>query len=183
MQETSDEQLMLAFAQHDQKAFEQLYTRHKDAVYRYYLRHINNEATAQELFQDLWLKIIKSKQSYKVTAQFKTWLYTLAHNRLVDWYRRNHQEKLAFKDQGNDITDVTVNWNPEDELQTLRLCAQLKSAIAELPFDQQEVFLLHQEALLSLGQISTILQTNIEKVKSRYRYAIKKLRVKLEHSR
>jgi RNA polymerase sigma-70 factor (ECF subfamily) len=183
MQETSDEQLMLAFAQHDQKAFEQLYARHKDAVYRYYLRHINNEATAQELFQDLWLKIIKSKNNYKVTAQFKTWLYTLAHNRLVDWYRRNHREKLAFKDQGNDIADVAVNWSPEDELQTLRLCNQLKLAIAELPFDQQEVFLLHQEALLTLGQISNILQTNIEKVKSRYRYAIKKLRAKLEHSR
>jgi len=90
MIETSDEELMLAFAQQDQSAFEQLYARHKDALYRYFLRHLSNESTCQELYQDLWMKVIKSKENYKPTAKFKTWVYTLAHNRMVDWYRRNN---------------------------------------------------------------------------------------------
>jgi len=180
MTERSDEELMLAFANNDSQAFEQLYARHKDALYRYYLRHINNEATCQELFQDLWMKIINAKENYKVTAQFKTWMYTLAHNRLVDWYRRNNLEKLAFKENSDEEIDGSINWNPEDELQTKRLANELKLAIAKLPFEQQEVFLLHQEALLSIPQIAEVLQMNAEKVKSRYRYAIKKLRHHLE---
>lgn len=184
MIEKSDEELMLAFAQQDQNAFEQLYARHKDALYRYFLRHLNNESTCQELFQDLWMKIIKSKENYKVTAKFKTWLYTLAHNRLVDWYRRNNLEMKSFKTNTDETdTDGSIEWDPADEFQTKRLSKQLKSAINNLPFDQREVFLLHQEAMLSLPQIAEMLQEGIEKIKSRYRYAINKLRKNLENLR
>jgi len=125
MPERSDEELMLAFAKQDASAFETLYARHKDALYRYFLRHINNEATCQELFQDLWMKVINAKENYQVTAKFKTWLYTLAHNRLVDWYRRNNLETQAFIDNNEDEVDGVIEWNPEDELQTKRLSTQL----------------------------------------------------------
>ena len=181
MKERSDEELMLAFAQHDQNAFEQLYARHKDALYRYFLRHLSNESTCQELYQDLWMKIIKSKDNYKPTAKFKTWMYTLAHNRLVDWYRRNNLEMQSFQANSEESdTDGSIEWNPADEFQTKRLSKQLKLAIEDLPFDQREVFLLHQEALLTLPQISEMLQEGLEKIKSRYRYAINKLRKNLE---
>lgn len=184
MTDKSDEELMLAFAQHDQQAFEQLYARHKDALYRYYLRHVSNQDTCQELFQDLWMKIIKSKENYKVTAKFKTWMYTLAHNRLVDWYRRNNLEMKSFENNTDDNNpDGSIDWNPEDELQTKRLSKHLKSAISKLPFEQREVFLLHQEALLTLPQIAEMMQLGIEKIKSRYRYAINKLRMSLENVR
>lgn len=184
MTETSDEQLMLAFAQQDSQAFNTLYARHKDAVYRYYLRHVSNETICQELFQDLWMKVINSKDKYKPTAKFKTWMYTLAHNRLVDWYRRNKLEMIAFENNTDDNeTDGVHDWSPEDELQTKRLSKHLKLAIATLPFEQREVFLLHQEALFTLPQIAEMLQTGLEKIKSRYRYAINKLRVNLENLR
>jgi len=181
MIEKSDEELMLAFAKHDQKAFEQLYARYKDALYRYYLRHTSNESTSQELFQDLWMKIIKSKENYKVRAKFKTWIYTLAHNRLVDWYRRNNLEMQSFQTNSEENVDGIIDWNPEDELQTKRLSKELKEAISNLPFNQREVFLLHQEALLTLPQIADMLQEGLEKIKSRYRYAISKLRSSLEN--
>jgi len=184
MTERSDEELMLAFAQHDQNAFEQLYARHKDALYRYFLRHLSNESTCQELYQDLWMKIIKSKDKYQPTAKFQTWIYTLAHNRLVDWYRRNNLEMKSFQTNTEESdTDGSIDWNPEDEFQTKRLSKQLKLAIDKLPFDQREVFLLHQEAMLSLPQIAEMLQEGIEKIKSRYRYAINKLRNSLENFR
>ena len=184
MIERSDEELMLAFAQQDQNAFEQLYARHKDALYRYFLRHLSNEATSQELYQDLWMKIIKSKDNYQPTAKFTTWVYTLAHNRLVDWYRRNNLEMQSFEKNTEETnTDGSIDWNPEDEFQTKRLAKQLKIAIDNLPFDQREVFLLHQEAMLTLPQISELLQEGLEKIKSRYRYAINKLRNNLEKFR
>lgn len=183
MPERSDEALMLAFAKDDAPAFEILYARHKDALYRYFLRHVNNQATCQELFQDLWMKVINAKENYQASAKFKTWLYTLAHNRLVDWYRRNKLEKQSFIDNNEDKMDGVIEWNPADELQTKRLSTQLKSAIAKLPFEQREVFLLHQEALLTLPQIAEMLQLGIEKIKSRYRYAINKLRLNLENMR
>jgi RNA polymerase sigma-70 factor (ECF subfamily) len=184
MQKHSDEQLMLAFSQSDSSsAFEELYARHKDAVYRYYLRNVSNEATSQELFQDLWFKVIKNKQMYQVKAKFSTWLYTLAHHRLVDWYRRNNLESKAFVDN-LDETEAEdlgqIDWNPEDEFQSKRLAKQLKQAIAELPAEQREVFILHQESALTLPQIAEMLQTGLEKIKSRYRYSIKKLRNALE---
>ncbi|MCF6287645.1 MAG: sigma-70 family RNA polymerase sigma factor [Proteobacteria bacterium] len=187
MPERSDEELMLAFAKNDTTAFEHLYVRHKDALYRYFLRHLNNQSTCQELAQDLWMKIINSKANYKVTAKFTTWLYTLAHNRLVDWYRRNNLELKAFvaNTQEDDDTELQgINhWSPDDELQTKRLSEELKSSISKLPFNQREVFLLHQEACLSLPQIAEMLDEGIEKIKSRYRYAIKKLRENLEEIR
>ncbi len=184
MTETSDEELMLAFAQHDQNSFEQLYARHKDALYRYFRRHLSNESTCQELYQDLWMNIIKSKENYKVTAKFTTWMYTLAHNRLVDWYRRNKLETKSFESNTDESdTDGSIDWDPADEFQTKRLSKHLKSAIEKLPFDQREVFLLHQEAMLSLPQIADMLEEGIEKIKSRYRYAINKLRNNLENLR
>lgn len=183
MNQHSDEQLMSAFCENNAQAFNELYKRHKNSVYRYYLRHINNENIAQELFQDLWLKVINSKARYKYSAPFTAWLYTLAHHRLVDWYRKNHLESLAFEGIDNHENAEkmgVVNWNPEDELLTKKLGNRLKIAIQELPFTQREVFLLHQEASLTLPQIAQMMDEGIEKIKSRYRYALQKLRTSLE---
>lgn len=184
MQNHSDEQLMLAFSQSDSSvAFDELYARHKDAVYRYYLHNVSNESISQELFQDLWFKVINNKKKYQVKAQFTTWLYTLAHHRLVDWYRRNGLENKAFVENDDATQELGhIDWNPEDELQSKRLSIKLKKAIAQLPHEQREVFILHQESALSLPQIAEMLQTGLEKIKSRYRYSIKKLRNSLENN-
>jgi RNA polymerase sigma-70 factor (ECF subfamily) len=183
MPERSDEELMLAFANNDMNAFELLYARYKDALYRYFLRHLSDQNIVQELVQDLWMKVIHSKSNYQVTAKFSTWLYTLAHNRLVDWYRRNNLESKAFKENTDESVDATIEWNPADELQTKRLAKALKKGINTLPFNQRELFLLHQEACLTLPQIAEMLDEGIEKIKSRYRYALQKLRNQLENER
>ncbi len=186
MNKQTDEQLMTAFCQHDAQAFNVLYKRHKNSMYRYYLRHVSNENIAQELFQDLWLKVINSKKRYKNSAPFTAWLFTLAHHRLVDWYRRNHLENSAFEhnidhdSKEHQQSQGVINWNPEDELLTKKLGKRLKKAIKDLPFAQREVFLLHQEASLTLPQIANMMDEGIEKIKSRYRYAIQKLRTSLE---
>ena len=83
----SDEDLMLHYAGGDLDAFQKLYERHRGGLYRYFLRQ-GNPSVAEELFQDVWARVIQSRKRYRPKAAFKTWLYTLAHNRLIDYWRR-----------------------------------------------------------------------------------------------
>ena len=86
----TDEALMCAYAEGDTAAFDQLYQRHKDALYRYIFRQLGNESLVAEQFQEVWGKLIAKRESYqahKNQAQFKTWLYRIAHNQMVDCYR------------------------------------------------------------------------------------------------
>ena len=83
----SDEHLMLAYAGGDSAAFETLYSRHKGPLYRYVLRSVKGRGEAEELFQDIWMKVVEAASRYAPQAKFTTWLYTVAHHRLVDHWR------------------------------------------------------------------------------------------------
>src|SRR5712691_7818817 len=94
----ADEELMLAYAAGDAAAFDALYARHKGGVYRYLLRQCRQAGVADELFQDVWMNLIRSRASYTPTAKFTTWLYRIAHNRLIDHYRACGQATLVSAD-------------------------------------------------------------------------------------
>src|SRR2546429_3296055 len=83
---TSDEDLMLAYAAGDAAAFDALYARHKGGVYRYLLRQCRQGVAVDELFQDVWMNLIRARRSYTPSAEFATYLYPLAHNRVIDHY-------------------------------------------------------------------------------------------------
>ncbi len=100
--EDSDEALMLSYAAGRAAAFDTLYARHKGGVYRYLLRHCGNAGIADELFQDVWMNAIRARDRYAPTAKFTTWLYTLAHHRLVDHWRASGQAKFASIDDDDD---------------------------------------------------------------------------------
>ena len=85
--EAPDEQLMLAYRDGDAGAFETLYARHRGALYRFVLRSINDRGIAEELFQEAWIRVIEARERYAPSAKFTTWLYTIAHNLLVDHWR------------------------------------------------------------------------------------------------
>jgi len=86
--EASDEQLMLAYQGGDAGAFETLYARHRGALFRFMLRSIKERGTAEELFQEVWMRVIEARVRYAPQARFTTWLYTIAHHRMVDHWRR-----------------------------------------------------------------------------------------------
>ena len=90
--EDSDESLMLRFAAGDIAAFDALYARHELGVWRYVFRSVRVQAVADDLLQDVWFAVARSAPTYTVSARFKTWLFTMAHNRLIDYFRtaRNH---------------------------------------------------------------------------------------------
>lgn len=95
MAESTDEQLMQNYANGDAACFDLLYARHKGALYRYIKRQINDAATANDLYQGVWEKIIKARRKYKATTPFKAWMFRIAHNHLVDHYRRQKPPALC----------------------------------------------------------------------------------------
>jgi RNA polymerase sigma-70 factor (ECF subfamily) len=181
MNDTSDDHaLMAAYRGGDANAFEILYRRHKGPVYRYLLRQCNNPAIAEEIFHEAWLGLIKAKDRYEPTAKFTTYLYHLAHNRLIDYYRRQAAGiPISYDDDPDPLmerqADVAEH-EPENELDRQRLAKKLLGLIADLPDAQREAFLLREEAGMSIEEIAVATGVNAETAKSRLRYAVAKLR-------
>lgn len=176
--DTTDETLMMRYGAGDAAAFDVLYQRHKAPLYRFVLRQCGPEAV-DELFQDIWLKVINARTDYQVTASFKTWLYHLARNRIIDLYRRNSIRPVDNNaDQLDNLSNAAIA-QPEKYLQIQNQYQALLDAIGELPAEQKEAFLLREEAGLSVEQIAETCGINFETAKSRLRYAMSRLRHKL----
>ena len=176
MARTKDSALMLRYAQDgDMDAFETLYRRHKDPVFRYLKRHCRHEETAEDLFQEVWGKLIRSRASYRPTAKFTTFLYRVAHNCFIDHVRRNkrHEGAVEFQDEWHDAGQATLDQETERSLARRRL----DIALRDLPDEQRDAFLLHEEGGLTLDQIASVTNSKREAVKSRLRYAMQKLKV------
>ena len=94
---TEDSALMLRYRDGDVAAFEALYRRHKDPLYRYLVRLSSNRDTAEDVFQEVWSKIIKARRNYRPTAKFTTFLYRVAHNCFIDHIRRNKRHSHTIK--------------------------------------------------------------------------------------
>ena len=172
---TSDEALMLAYRDGAAAAFETLYRRYKGPLYRYLLRQCRHVANAEELFQDVWTNVIRARGRYEVRARFKTFLFTLAHNRFVDHYRR--RDRVVISD-GQSIEDAVADpvEQPERQLDAKRRGLRLLQLVESLPDAQRDTFLLREEAGMSLEEIAEVTGVGIEAAKSRLRYAIAKLK-------
>jgi RNA polymerase sigma-70 factor (ECF subfamily) len=180
----SDEELMLAYAAGDAGAFDALYARHKGGVYRYLARQCRQSGIADELFQDVWMNLIRARASYAPTAKFTTWLYRLAHNRMIDHYRASgHLTLVSSDDEAHEDAVLALPAarasEPEPRAENRELGERLRAAVAALPPAQREAFLLQQEGAMSLAEIAALTGVGAETVKSRLRYALSKLRAEL----
>lgn len=179
-EEVSDETLMLHYRAGDADAFAQLYERYKGPLYRYFLRHSGVQAVAEELFQDVWLKIVRAREQYTVQAKFSTYVYRLAHNRLVDYYRRQSVALAAAWEDGagspSEETQVAPGEEPETQAHARFQVARLMELLRTLPEVQREAFLLREEGGMSIEEIAEATGVERETAKSRLRYAINRLR-------
>jgi RNA polymerase sigma factor (sigma-70 family) len=167
-----DEELMLAYRDGDAGAFETLYTRHRGALFRFVLRGASDRGLAEELYQDIWMRVIEARGRYTPQAKFTTWLYTIAHNRLVDHWRRKGLSIVPLEEE--DLPGGAPD--PARTLQGRQALERFAAALEGLPLAQREAFLLHEEAGLSLAEIAAATGTNEEAAKSRLRYAMAKLK-------
>lgn len=181
----SDEDLMEAFRDGSLSAFEMLYRRHRGGVYRYFLRQCSHAEDAQEMLQDVWTRLVAARARYTPSAKFTTYLYQLAHNRLVDHYRRQHTAGAVQVDLSAPDDDAPAAWEsmpgrrsdqPEERWQLARYTERLFQTLAALPAEQREVFLLREEGGLTVEEIAVATGANLEATKSRLRYALRKLR-------
>lgn len=177
MDTVSDEQLMISYRDGDANAFTTLYSRHKGPLFRYLLRGCGNRATAEELFQEVWVGLIGARQGYRPDATFKTYLFHLAHNRLVDHYRRT---RLRPVDDGDEEAIWDARPSPQAEIEGRDCVALLRRELDRLPQEQRDVFVLKEETGMTLEQIGAVVGAVRETVKSRLRYAMQRLRSALE---
>ena len=173
-----DSALMLRYKDGDTAAFEALYRRHNDALYRYLLRLCRHRATAEDVFQEVWGKIIKSRANYRPTAKFTTFMYRVAHNCFIDNVRRNKRHSNSTELEPELYADSSEQ--PDTIAERSLAKERLALALRDLPEEQRDAFLLHEEAGLNIDQIASVTGSNRETAKSRLRYAINKLRAAIE---
>ena len=175
MEGAPDEALMLAYQAGNAGAFETLYRRHRTRLYRFVLRAVKTRAVAEELFQEIWMRVIEARSRYTPQARFTTWLYTIAHNHLVDHWRKRGLTLVALEGEELPASEP----NPADQVQAHESLARFLAALEALPALQREAFLLHEEGGLSVAEIAAATGANEEAAKSRLRYAISKLKAAL----
>ena len=193
----TDNALMLAYARGDAAAFEQLYVRHQAGLYRFVRRLLGSAHSAQvdEVFQDTWLSVVRTRGRWQPQgAAFRTWLFTLAHHRVVDLLRRSGREVSVDALEGEESGEP---WQPDassgaawqhwpapagaapqgDELAFWRRAGEkLLDCLDQLPVPQRSAFLLHHDDGLALDEVAHALEVGFETAKTRLRYAMSKLR-------
>lgn len=176
--EAPDEELMLAYRDGNAGAFDTLYLRHRAALFRFVLRGVKGRAVAEELYQEIWIRVIEARHRYAPTAKFTTWLYTIAHNRLVDHWRR--KELALAEPEEAEAVPASRAADPARVAEGRESMQRFAQALENLPRAQREAFLLHEEAGMTALEIAAVTGSEPEAVKSRLRYAMQKLKAAVD---
>jgi RNA polymerase sigma-70 factor (ECF subfamily) len=174
-----DEVLMGRYARGDAAAFECLYRRHEMRTWRYIERNVGNRAIADELMQEVWFAVARQAPRYQPSARFTTWLFTIAHNRIIDWVRTSRPQTSLER---HEVASVVIQLiadpssGPLAEAVAHEQSSALAQALAELPVEQRDAFLMQIEGGLSVEEIAAVTGVSFETSKTRLRYARMKLR-------
>ena len=174
-----DAQLMLAYARGDMRAFETLYSRHRAALYRYLMRQARDPDITNDLFQEVWSRVVTNRVRYEPRAKFSTFLFTLAHNCFIDHCRRTRARPAGMAIDDADAADLLPadeRISPDRVLERGEDRRRYRAALDSLPAEQRDVYLLHEESDLSLEEIARVTGVGAETAKSRLRYAVNKLK-------
>jgi RNA polymerase sigma factor (sigma-70 family) len=184
----SDEALIARYAGGDAAAFTLLYERHEMSTWRYLERNVGNRETAEELLQEVWFAVARDAARYRPTARFTSWLFTIARNRMIDCVRTRGRQ-LSLESVELESGSLVGQLSTEPSVGPLAAAvvreqaAALSEAMAQLPREQRDAFLLQVEGDLSVEEVATIMRSSFETTKSRLRYARSRLRELLrEHA-
>lgn len=184
--ESADEDLMLAYRRGHEPAFATLLGRHQKPLYNYLLRSLKKPELAEEALQEVFLKVAKTRHHYEVTAKFTTWLYTMARHHCIDLARKGRFRQYVSLDQGLEDEKTRPAFErvlASEERVDLSSSAQelkinLEKILHEISPDQREVFLLREYQGLPFDEIARVMETSVNTVKSRMRYALQAIQKK-----
>ncbi|MTW03443.1 sigma-70 family RNA polymerase sigma factor [Pseudoduganella ginsengisoli] len=166
---------MLRYKDGDLPAFQELYRRHSRGLYRFLSWHAPRREWADEIAQDSWINLHQARHHYQPLASFRTYLYQIARNRLLDVLRQP-QLQLTDDDALFDHLSDAADAGADTTLEYRQRTRALHAAIHALPGEQKEALILQQFSGMSLDEIADLVAVPVETVKSRLRYAMKKLR-------
>jgi len=185
LQQFSDQDLVKRFIQGDQSSIAVLITRHKNKVFTYIILIVKNQSLAEDIFQDTFIKVIKSLKEgkYKDNGKFVSWVIRIAHNLTIDHFRKEKQiNTYSNEDYEADIfnskklSESTV----EDIMVETQIIKEVRLLIDELPDDQKQVILLRHYGGLSFKEIADQTDVSINTALGRMRYALINLRKLIE---
>lgn len=178
--EDDDAGLMLRYRDGDAAAFAALYAQYKGPLYRYLLRHVRNACAAADLFQEVWSHLIATRARYEPRAKFATFLFHIAHNCAIDFFRRdlNLRRVMPAHDSESPMPEAEVpeHQRPDRVAEFVEQQSAVLAAVAALPQEQREAFLLREESGLNIEEIARVTDVPVETAKSRLRYAVRKLK-------
>lgn len=181
---------MLAFKSGDARAFATLVQRHRGPVYNFILRYVGHRQRAEDVLQETWLKVVRSASDWQPKAKFTTWVYTIARNLCVDSARKESFRKTdsldapasTDGDDGRTKGELVADEHgaaPDRTAHNVRIRPMIEQALAALPAEQREVFLLREYQGIGFKEIAEVTGVNENTVKSRMRYALEGLRKRL----
>lgn len=174
----SDEALMRDWQAGDPTSFPVLYSRFADRLFRFVLRMAGSRAEAEEICQETWLAVIDGRARYRPSARFVTYLFSIAQRRSIDRLRRSGRRPSLDPDAAGTASEPDLSPAPPDRIaHNAQNVEALLAAVASLPALQREAFLMQAEGDMSLEEIAEATGSARETVKSRLRYAMRRLRV------
>lgn len=181
----TDHELVKQFIDGKQSSFEILINRHKDKVYTYILIMVKNECLAQDIFQDTFIKVIKSLHAgkYQENGKFISWVVRIAHNLIIDHFRKEKQLKTYSNDDyESDIFNSPrfSDKNIEQNIIHNQIMNDVRKLVDHLPEEQKEVILMRHFLGLSFKEIADQTDVSINTALGRMRYALINLRKLVE---
>ncbi len=181
----SDYELIMRFIKGEQPCFEKLIHRHKNKVFAYISLYIRDQALAEDIFQDTFLKVIQSVKAgkYSDNGKFLSWVMRIAHNLIIDHFRRIKQMNTISSDNyESDLFNSKrfAEDNIEDDMVKRQIHQDVRKMISHLPDDQREVVILRHYAGLSFREIAEITEVSINTALGRMRYALINMRKLME---
>lgn len=171
LSDKTDDQLMTSWRRNNAAAFDEIYERYRTPLWRYLFNNCRDETMAGEMFQDVWLRVISASTSYEHKGKFRAWLFTLAHHRLVDHFRRPEPTR-----ESEDAEQMPVDGQLDKQVDETRQYSRLTEIVGALPFDQRQAFYLREECGFTVREIAEIQGVGLEAAKSRLRYAYARMR-------
>lgn len=188
--EITDEVLLGRYRRGDLGAFKEVVRRHQRGLFNFALRQVHVPSTAEDIVQEVFVRVVQSIDSFKEEARFSTWAYTIARNLCIDHLRKRAHRRHASLDapaqgmeegEGSSLGERVPGSGAGADRVAIgkQLQTHIKAAVDKLPEDQREVFLMRQVGELAFKEIAEIVGVSENTVKSRMRYALERLQAAL----